>query len=76
MLGDNRTQSANVIGVIVSQNDSENIRRRPSFIEPIHYWTTFAADIDEDQPSVRKCNNGAITLPNVPKIDLHASGLS
>jgi hypothetical protein len=70
VLFDDRIQRAGVIGIVMSQHDRFYRNRRLTFIEPIDKRTSYRSDIDDNQFARRQPDNSAITLSDIPKINL------
>ncbi|MBV6501742.1 MAG: hypothetical protein CJBNEKGG_04260 [Prosthecobacter sp.] len=69
MVSDNSWHRPGVISMIVSEHDGGDLGRSPSFDKPINDRATPPADIKQDEASVRKGDDSAVGLADIPKID-------
>jgi len=66
----NRCQGAGMIGIVVSQDNRLYRQGRVAFVKPINQGTAHRPNVDDDQFARGEPNDRAVSLANIPEIDL------
>jgi hypothetical protein len=69
MVSNNCWHRSGVIRVIVSEHDGGDASGRPPLGEPIDDGAPPPADINQDEAAISKCDDRAIGLADIPKVN-------